>query len=64
MQGQIFDRWGNMIFSGNTVPFRWDGSNKNKLLNSGVFVYRVEITFVVDGVLQTLLLKGDVTLIR
>lgn len=37
----IFDRWGNLMFS--TIdPFqKWDGNYKGKAVNSGVFLYKV-----------------------
>ncbi len=66
---QIFDRWGNLVHrEGPQAPSpsgagRWEGtSNKGELLNPGVFVYLVEITFIDNN--TTLTYRGDVTLIR
>lgn len=37
----IFDRWGGSIFSTDTPPFRWDGSNSKRDLNNGQFIAKV-----------------------
>jgi gliding motility-associated-like protein len=38
---QIFDHWGNMVFysKGNYAPF--DGTDSNKLLPEGMYVYKI-----------------------
>lgn len=64
----IYDRWGNMIHSeGQLMPSEngvgnWDGTSKGRMLNPGVYIYMVEITFADNN--TTLTYTGDVTLIR
>jgi len=61
----IFDRWGNSVFSANNfLPDdalkAWDGTLKGKVLNPGVFAYRM----IVDVAGQQEIVYGDVTLVR
>jgi len=63
---KIFNRWGNLIFMANDIPpnlesVGWDGMYQNKLLDSGVFTYLIEIRMP-DGALKSWI--GDVTLIK
>jgi gliding motility-associated-like protein len=63
---QIFDRWGEQVFSRqdfapNDESQGWDGTFNGRLLNPGVFVYMAEVRFI-DGF--TARYKGDVTLVR
>jgi gliding motility-associated-like protein len=65
-QFQVFDRWGEMVFSAsdfqpNDPAYGWDGVHGGKTMQPGVFVYYIEIRLI-DG--RKLLLKGDVTLVR
>jgi len=53
----IYDRWGGKIFEGE----EWDGMAGNELLNSGVFIYRIELTTILN---EKLMYSGDVTLLR
>lgn len=62
----VFDRWGELLFENsngrpNFQGFGWDGSFRGKPMNTGVYVYMVEVEYL-DG--QVELLKGDVTLMR
>ena len=61
-----FDRWGNAVFERfNFQPNRpedgWDGTVRGSKAHTGVYTYFAEIEFI-DG--ETVLYKGDVTLIR
>ncbi|MEZ4990948.1 MAG: gliding motility-associated C-terminal domain-containing protein [Saprospiraceae bacterium] len=63
---QIFDRWGELVFSRQDFPpndesMGWDGTFNGQLLNPGVFVYMAEVRFI-DGF--SVRYKGDVTLVR
>lgn len=63
---QIFDRWGEMVFTDqnfkpNDPAHGWNGRLKDQLLVPAVFVYYAEIRLI-DG--RVLLYKGDVTLVR
>ena len=65
----VFDRWGEVVFERNNlspsafpdVANGWDGRFRGKIMNSGVFVYLIEVTFD-DGVI--LLYRGDVTILH
>ncbi len=63
---QVYDRWGEMVFTdGNFQPndpaHGWGGRLHGKLMDPAVFVYYAEI-LLIDG--RVLLYKGDVTLVR
>jgi gliding motility-associated-like protein len=63
---QVFDRWGEMVFTDanfqpNDPAHGWDGRLKGQLMIPAVFVYYAEI-LLIDG--RVLLYKGDVTLVR
>ncbi|MCP4439635.1 MAG: T9SS type B sorting domain-containing protein [Aureispira sp.] len=63
---KIYDRWGVLLFHKTDIPrhwkqFGWDGMYKGKPMNTGVFVYVIEVEFL-DGVVERY--AGDVTLLR
>ncbi len=63
---QIFDRWGNHIFSSqninsNDMQAGWDGSFRNKKVGKGIYVWTLEVEFL-DGEVRHL--SGDVLLLR
>lgn len=64
---KVFDRWGNQMYSDENVDLNpggtigWNGTFLNRNVNSGVYVYVIEVYFI-DGV--TLRYRGDVTVIR
>ena len=63
---QLFSRWGESImtltdFLPNDPNYGWDGSFKGSPAGQAVYVYYAEVEFL-DG--ETLLFKGDVTLVR
>lgn len=64
IDGGIYDRWGNLIFSSSSNPFVWDGNFKGKNVQSGVYVYRFTIVYGNGLKVLTEQLTGDVTLIR
>ena len=64
LQGSIFDRWGNMVFSSDAIPFIWTGDFKGEDLNPGVFVYVFRITYLDQAIEVTEIVHGDVTLVR
>ena len=62
----VFDRWGDKVsqfthFQPNEPQFGWDGSNRGKPANPGVYVWYAEIEFI-DGSVEVF--SGDVTLVR
>ena len=58
---QIFNRWGELVFSTNSIEEKWDGTFNNKPATTDVYVYKLlyEDQF---GEMQNQ--NGDVTLIR
>ena len=61
IQFRVFDKWGNLVFESFDMDTGWDGTYNGKLLNTGVFVYRM------DAVLKNgkpLFESGNVTLFR
>ncbi len=62
----IFSRWGEEVFFASDFPpndptYGWDGTHRGSALNTGVFVYYLEVVYP-DGGVE--LLKGDVLLMR
>jgi gliding motility-associated-like protein len=64
IQTSIFDRWGNVVFESKTIPFQWKGDFNGAPLNPGVFVYRIEVHYFDRQVERSVLLSGDITLVR
>ncbi len=58
---RIYDRWGELIFLSNSMSDTWDGTFRGETLNSAVFVYTLQVTYM-DGREQ--LQHGNITLIR
>lgn len=61
IQFRIFDRWGEKVFETNQLGVGWNGIFENKLMNPGVYVYYVEVTYI-DGDKKSA--KGSFVLIR
>ena len=62
---RIYDRWGNTLhdkvnFSVGENDFGWDGSFRGKRMQTGVYVYVLEVVFI-DG--ETVIFRGDVSLL-
>ncbi len=64
---RIFNRWGDMMYENKDIEpgsfgsVGWDGRFNGRMMDTGVYIYAIEISFL-DG--TTLLYKGDVTLIQ
>lgn len=63
---RIYDRWGELVYDKSNIlagdtNSGWDGSFRGKRMNSGVYVYLIEVEFE-DGIV--LLYRGSVTLIH
>ena len=62
----IFDRWGELVFEARHFPpnvpgYGWDGTFRGQDMNPAVFVY-VATVQLENG--RTVVLKGDITLVR
>ncbi len=63
---RIFNRWGDQVYERRDFPtgdesVGWDGRFKGKLLDTGVYVYSLEMEFI-NGAVRVY--SGDVTLLR
>ncbi len=59
---RVYNRWGEMVFQGESLDDGWDGTYNGKPVNPGVYVYYVEAPCPFDG--NPLVTKGNVTVIR
>ena len=58
---EVFDRWGNTVYSSTDLSSTWDGTIKNKQLPSGVYGYLIQITCFGS---ETYVRKGNIELLR
>ena len=63
---KIFDRWGEQLYEQQDFPINdpvigWDGTFKGQQMNSGVYIWTLEVEFI-DGFRQ--LYSGQTTLLR
>lgn len=63
---EIFDRWGNMVFSKENFPSDiesegWDGTFRGRELNPGIFIFRAEVELV-NGLVERV--YGELTMFR
>jgi gliding motility-associated-like protein len=58
----IYNRWGEMVFSSNNQRNGWDGTFKNEAQDIGVYTWSVD--YIVTGSGKQKLAKGNVTLVR
>lgn len=57
---QVYNRWGQLVFTSSDIRTGWDGTMGGKRVDSGVFVYFA--TYTVRGIQKTN--RGMITLIR
>ena len=57
----IYNRWGELIFRTDDIHQGWDGTQNGKEVNSGVYVYKIDLVTEEEN---TLHLNGSVTLVR
>jgi gliding motility-associated-like protein len=57
----IYNRWGEKVFTTSSMNICWDGTWKGKELNSAVFVYILE-GYLINGTKVSQ--KGNISLIR
>ncbi len=60
----IFDRWGSLVFSDQSIDPTWTGLFNNKELPPGVYTYLLTYTCQEDQHSGTRQKKGDVTILR
>ena len=58
---EIMDRWGNLVYLSKGITPKWDGRLGGKLLNPGVFLYKIQLEFE-NGQIE--LLQGSFTLVK
>ncbi|MBD3639029.1 MAG: CotH kinase family protein [Crocinitomicaceae bacterium] len=58
---QLFDRWGNLVFSTSTFGDFWNGEYKGKKVNPGVYTYALRFESSETGTNKT---TGNITVIR
>lgn len=63
---KVFNRWGQLVYEESDFPVNddtagWDGTYKGKVLDTGVYVFSLEVEFI-DGSVK--LFSGDVTLLK
>lgn len=61
---EVFDRWGNKLFSAEQPDLGWRGSFRADDMNPGVYVWYLKARLVFCGLEKEVLLKGDVTVVR
>jgi len=57
----VYNRWGELVFKTESVDNCWDGYYKGKLLNTGVYVYKLSAILFDGTVVEE---SGNVTLVR
>lgn len=58
---QVYDRWGEKVFITEELQEGWDGTHKGQMMNTGSYVYQVDISFN-DG--SQITETGNVSLVR
>ncbi len=58
---KVWDKWGELVFESPYLYYGWDGTNKYKNVNTGVYIYYVTVVFI-DGTTKEF--KGNITLSR
>jgi gliding motility-associated-like protein len=62
---QIYNRWGECVFTTTDKTAAWDGRCRNQSIDNGVFVYMVKLTYKdFKGAEKKATLAGDITLLR
>jgi len=61
---QIYNRWGQKVFTSSDQNTGWDGTQQNKSSPSDVYVWYASFIFYVNEIEHRQTLKGDVTLVR
>ncbi|MES2689989.1 MAG: gliding motility-associated C-terminal domain-containing protein, partial [Bacteroidota bacterium] len=60
----IYNSWGELVFTSHHINNGWNGSFKNKPSGDGVYVYQAAYSGYKNKRLQTFYVKGNITLMR
>lgn len=61
MELSIFNRWGEKVFESTDQTNCWDGTHRDKPVNTGVFIYKLKI---INSEGEEIISSGNVTLVR
>ncbi len=61
---EVFDRWGSPVCRSENINDRWDGTKNGEVVDLGVFVYVIEVTFLDDRETGFRVISGDVMVVR
>ncbi|MEQ1747518.1 MAG: hypothetical protein ABMA02_18960, partial [Saprospiraceae bacterium] len=61
---EVFDRWGNQMFSTNDTEAGWRGPFRSQDMQPAVFVWYFSVDISYCGRVQRVFRKGDVTVVR
>lgn len=62
---QVFDRWGNLLFSeSNTEKIKWDGIFNGQLVGNGLYVWVIAYEYSKNGNIYNIIKSGNVSLLR
>jgi gliding motility-associated-like protein len=58
---KIYNRWGNLLFSGSGAEVKWDGAMNGSAVEAGIFTYHVIVRLTSGQILER---SGNVMLMR
>jgi len=61
---EVFDRWGSPVFRSESIDNRWDGTKNGEVVEIGVYVYAIKVTFRDDRETGSRVVSGDVMVVR
>jgi gliding motility-associated-like protein len=59
---EIFNRWGEIVYQSNESQICWDGTYRDKPLNTGIYAYK--LVYQLQGETEETLTNGNITLVR
>ena len=60
---QIFNRWGELIFSSDDKNFEWDGSYQGNMVQDGTYVWKIKYSQI-NNPEEDVMMTGHVTVLR
>lgn len=63
-QLNIYNRWGQLVFTSNNLENGWNGMFNNQPADLGVYVYTINYSGYQNKLLKDFLVKGNLTLVR